>query len=99
MKPEARLSRDVRRALHMCGYSVWSTEQGIRMGRGGARTTPGIPDLIVIGKGRFAFVELKVGARRLTNAQQVFQQIARENGVECHVWRSVDDAVAWIAAR
>lgn len=98
MKPEAKLSKEVRRFLRLCGCTTYSTEQGFRPQRGGTRCSPGVPDLIVFqpSKGRMAFVELKVGYNKLNRAQAQFQRVALMSGVECHVWRSVDDAKAWL---
>ena len=45
MKPEEKLSRDVRNAIEMVGGYIFSTEQGYRRERGGTRQTRGIPDL------------------------------------------------------
>ena len=97
MKPEARLSRDVRDLLTQAGFAVWSSEQGYRKDRGGTRTSPGIPDLIVAGQGRTFMVELKAGKRpKLTVAQEVFRKAWTENGGVSLVWRSVDDAWSWL---
>ena len=100
-RPEAKLSQEVRRALSLLGCQVWSTEAP-RV-RGPSGSSPGVPDLIVFAPGlmhgsvgRFAFVELKTKTGRLSHAQQHFQSTAREHGVDCLVWRSVDDAKAWV---
>ena len=98
MKPETKLSRAVCRFLRLCNCVVYSTEQGYRPERGGTRCTPGIPDLIVFqpAKARFAFVELKTKRNKLNKAQAAFQRCAQASGVESHVWRSVEDAKAWL---
>ena len=96
MKPEARLSAEVRVALRYHGCHVYSTEAP-RV-RGPSGSTPGIPDLVVLDprRGRSCFAELKVGRRKLTQAQFDFQQRARASGLECLVWRDVSDALAWL---
>lgn len=96
---EAELSRAIVTALTALGCTVYSTEQGYRPGRGGTRTSAGIPDLIVFGPPgsyRFVFAELKVRKRKLTKHQVEFQRVARASRVACVVWRSVDDALAWL---
>lgn len=84
--------------LAFAGYACWSAEQGYRRERGGTRMDKGIPDLIIAGKGRTAFVELKVGRRSPTPHQAHFLATWRANGGEAMVWRSVADAQAWINA-
>ena len=101
MRPEAKLSQEVRRALALKGCRVWSTEAP-RV-RGPSGSSPGVPDLIVFAPGRFhgsmgrfAFAELKTPTGHLSHAQQDFQTVARTHGVDCLVWRSVDDALQWL---
>lgn len=55
MKSEAAVQREVVRYLKALGYRVW------RVGQRNARGTqdPGVSDLIVIGKGRLWFMEVK----------------------------------------
>lgn len=94
MKPEAQLSKDVQRLLKMIGCAVYSTEQGYRKDRGGTRTTPGIPDLIVLHPDAWTFAELKVGTQ-LSVAQEGFRTAALDAGVPWECWRSVEDAWEW----
>ena len=96
MKPEQKLSRDVRAGLTKLQCRVWSTEQGYRAQPGGTRCSPGIPDLIVVhpDTGRFCFVELKAGRGKLTLAQKNFAHHVGQV-VPCYVWRSLEDALEW----
>lgn len=98
VKPEALLSKDIRELLTSIGFACFSTEQGYRKDKGGTRTTPGIPDLIICGHGRTLFVELKVGKAKLTLYQVYFQSKWTEAGGTSLVWRSVDDAWNWCVA-
>ena len=97
-RPEAKLSSAVRRTLRQLGCSVYCTDFGWRPTdrKRAASFTAGIPDLIVFGPfNRFAFVELKTKRGRLQVSQKRFQDRARNAGVPCLVWRSVEDAVEW----
>ncbi len=97
MKPEARVSRNIRDLLVQVGFNVWSTEQGYRKERGGTRTSPGIPDLIAAGNNRTLFIEVKTEKGKLTPHQQLFNHEWNLHGGTCLVWRSVEDAWDWLA--
>ena len=99
--PEQQLSLDVRAALRTLGCAVYSTEQGYRRERGGTRTSPGIPDLIVFGPGGWTFAELKAANGKLSRAQQVFREECFEQRplVPWELWRSLDDALQWFEDR
>ena len=98
MKPEAIVSRDVRKFLTQIGCAVYSSEQGYRKERGGTRQTPGIPDLIVIHPDAWTFAELKAGRGRLSVAQEGFRTACVDAGVPWQLWRSVEDAWDWAVA-
>ena len=96
--PEAKLSMQCRRVLEMHGIAVYSTEtKGVR---GPSGVSPGIPDLIILDtlRRRTAFVELKVGKRKLTLHQQAFRNRVRDCPGEHHVWRNVADCLGWIGS-
>ena len=99
MKPEAKISRDIRDVLTQVGFSVWSSEQGYRKERGGTRTSPGIPDLIIAGHGRTLFVEVKVPKGKLTLRQEHFRMHWNDNGGTSLVWRSANDAFDWCVSK
>lgn len=94
-KPETELSAAICSFLRAAGYSVYSLEQGYRKEPGGTRQTPGIADLYIIGHGRYTWAELKVGKRKLTMWQQVFEKVCKDNDVRHTVWRHLNDAVEW----
>ena len=74
---ERQISREIQLFLKSIGCAVWSSEQGYRKERGGTRTSPGIPDLIVMHPDAWTFAELKAARGRLTPAQQQFRDEAR----------------------
>ena len=96
MKPEAQLSKDVRKLIGQLGGSVWSTEQGYRKERGGTRMTPGIPDLFVVFPVErvWTWAELKVG-HKLTEAQEGFRLVCAEADIPWQLWRDVRDCWDW----
>jgi|TARA_R110000824_G_scaffold19606_1_gene75564 hypothetical protein len=96
---EAQISREITKFLRdTMGLAVWSTEQGFRKERGGTRISPGVPDLIVMGKGVWAFVEVKTPKGKMRDSQLFFQKECKENGVPYLVWRDVRDAFDWLVA-
>ena len=95
MKPEARISNDIRKLLQQVGFCVWSTEQGYRKDRGGTRMSPGIPDLIIAGQGHTLFVEVKTPKGKTTLHQRIFAEEWSANGGTSLVWRSDGDAWDW----
>lgn len=86
----------MRELLRMVGWAVWSLEQGYRAERGGTRQTAGLPDIVAIGDGHVLFIELKVGRRKLSNAQKLFGAECLANGGEWVVWRDVSEAWIWL---
>ena len=84
------------RALQLHGCQVYATSAHRQRGPSGV--TPGIPDLIVF-RGRpqrFCFAEIKTPRGKPTMHQVAFMGAAHWAGVESYIWRSVDDALAWI---
>ena len=97
-RTEAQVSRDIVKFLRELGFGVWSVEQGYRKDAGGTRQTPGIPDLIVMGKGHFTFAEIKRDGGKLRPAQVVFKDECIASGVPWQLWRSTHDAMDWLIA-
>jgi hypothetical protein len=95
MKPEAMVQRDITQFLKKLGCAVYSTSQGYRKDRGGTRTSPGIPDLIVLHPDAWTFAELKVPKGRLSPAQEGFRTACLDAGAPWECWRSVDDCWEW----
>jgi len=98
MKPEARISKDIRELLTQTGFIVWNTEQGYRKERGGTRMSPGIPDLLAAGQGYTFLVEVKTPKGRLTVYQELFRQAWTAHGGISLVWRSVEDCWNWMVS-
>jgi len=96
MKPEARISKDIREVMGQAGFVSWSLEQGYRKEAGGTRQSPGVPDLIFAGHGRTLWVEVKTEKGRLTIHQKYFADRWISNGGTCLVWRSPGDAFDWL---
>ena len=106
IKGEAKVSLEIREFLKTIGCAVYSTEQGYRnpktAGRGGTRTTPGIPDLLVFGTGPelpFFFCEVKAPGGKLRDSQAAFQSEAARMGVPHLVAWDVRDVFDWLVER
>lgn len=57
----------------------------------------GVPDLIIIWKGKILFLELKFGKQgRLSVEQKIWQQRIIDAGYEYACWRTVDECRDWI---
>ena len=69
---------------------VFYTESGQRIASG---LPPGTSDLLFIGEGRAAFIEVKTPTGRVSPAQQHFIDVVRSHGVRAGVARSVNEAI------
>ena len=87
MTPETKLKNAVVKMLRkqkFAGVSLWWMKL-----HGGAMQQAGVPDLLIVFRGRPIFVELKAGKRNLTNLQALsLSEIGMAGGVTC-VARSV----------
>ena len=93
---EAQIQREIEKFLRTLGAAVYSTSQGYRKDPGGTRTSPGIPDLIVIfPHGPWTFAELKTEKGKLSAHQKTFMDTAIEAGIPWELWRDVRDAWDW----
>lgn len=58
------------------------------------RSQPGFPDLVIVGKRRILYVELKRQGKKLTPQQQSWREAvertAQRGGHEYHLWRPLD---------
>ena len=90
-QPEAEIRRDIRDNLRLLGFSVWDMEQNRP-----TRQTAGFPDLVVMGRGRILFAEIKTPKGRQNGAQKLFQAECEANGGEYVVWRTVNELVDWV---
>ncbi len=94
-RPEEEIRRDVVKALRALGFDIWDTEQGYRRD-GTTRVTKGLPDLFIAGRGATAAVEMKALKGKQTPEQIDFQESWTANGGTYFIWRSLDDALAWV---
>jgi hypothetical protein len=53
-------------------------------------------DLIAVFRGRAVFIEIKSASGRQTIEQQTFQRLVELKGAEYKLWRSADEARAWL---
>lgn len=94
--PETVIQNAIRVALSKRGIvlrlnnGVFYTESGQRIASG---LPPGTSDLLFIGEGRAAFIEVKTPNGRVTPAQQHFIDVVRSHGVRAGVARSVNEAI------
>lgn len=58
--------------------------------------TPGLSDLIVMGWGRIAFVEVKTPDGKMSKHQVAFRREVEDNGGTYMVWTSSKDAWEWL---
>lgn len=94
--PEAKLQQAIMEALAAHRCQVYSTSAPRQKGPSGV--TPGIPDLLVfrLTAPNFCFAEVKTPSGKLTAHQHAFRSTAHWAGVDCQVWRSVQDAIDWV---
>lgn len=89
-RSESEIQLGIRRALELVGYHVSDLSQDRP-----TRQTVGIPDLWVMGHGRFAWMEVKRPKGRASEHQKAWHKIARKNGAPCIIVRSEAEAIAW----
>lgn len=89
-RSEAEIQLGIRRALELVGYHVSDLSQDRP-----TRQTPGIPDLFVMGRGRWTWMEVKTPKGRPSDHQKAWHEVARRNGVPCIIVRSEAEAMAW----
>lgn len=94
---EREISREIDLFLKSIGCAVWSTEQGYRHERGGTRTSPGIPDKIVMHPDAWTFAEIKRPKGKLSDAQRFFRDEAKAANVPWELWTDATDAFDWAA--
>lgn len=88
---EKQIQQGVKDTLKRFGFRVWDTSQPFR-----AAITPGLSDLIAMGRGVVVFIECKSEMGRLTRAQRMFRDAVRENGGQYLEARSSADVVRWV---
>ena len=95
MSPEATLKTEVRALLKALGFWVLNNEQG-RRGRFVFGLGIGSPDLVVVVRGKFCGLELKVGKNKPTAEQLAWGAELVANGGEYHIVRSRADVMALV---
>lgn len=54
-------------------------------------SSPGFPDLVLVGHGRTIFAELKTARGKISPQQKIWlEQLGQCSGVESYVWRPAD---------
>lgn len=103
MRPETRLQRDVRQYLSAKGYRTVAVPNGATL-RGDPKEraiqmanlkrdglTPGFPDLIVFGRERIGFLEIKLEGEKLRDTQIEVRDWLTSLGQRVAVCRSLAD--------
>lgn len=103
MRPETRLQRDLRTYLGALGYRTVAVPNGATL-RGDSRERAiqmanlkrdglcvGFPDLIVFGRGRIGFIEVKCEGQKLRDTQVEVRNWLNELGQQVATCRSVAD--------
>ncbi len=88
---EREIQQGVKNVLRDLGFWFVDTSQPFK-----AAITPGLADLIVMGRGVIAFVECKTRTGRLSSAQMSFKAHVENNGGLYIVVKSSADIAAWV---
>lgn len=80
---EKMLLAQIRELCSILGYRTYHTYNSMR-------SEPGFPDLVILGRGRLLFAELKSERGRLSSDQSVWLSELSASGCECYVWRPSD---------
>jgi Holliday junction resolvase len=81
---ESEITRGIRQYLKLKGIFHWKVWQGLG-------STPGVPDIVGICRGRFVGIEVKTAKGKLSEHQEQFRDaIVREGGLYI-LARSTDD--------
>ncbi len=93
-RSEAKIQAAIVKALSRLGFLVIHVPNQATRGRQRySGLLPGAPDLIVIGKGRVWFMEVKRPGGKQSPSQAMVQRLIEERGFAYHVVRSVEDAL------
>lgn len=90
MQNQIRVALSRRGIVLRLNNGVFYTAAGTRVASG---LPPGTSDLLFIGDGKAAFIEVKTASGRLSPAQDHFISVIRAHGVRAGVARSVEDAI------
>ena len=86
--PEGRLQKAIIELAEHMQYRVYHVTRVD--GKLRSRTSVGFPDLVLVGRGRVLYRELKVGSNRPTEAQEAWLAALSEAGQDAKVWRERD---------
>jgi hypothetical protein len=93
-RSESQIQAAIVRALSQLGFLVIHVPNQATRGRQRySGLMPGAPDLIVIGKGRVWFLEVKKPGGKQSQAQIIVQRLIEERGFRYYVVHSVDEAL------
>lgn len=93
-RPESKIRLAIRRVLDVRGWTVIDFEQGYRRD-GSTRVMKGLPDLLIMGRGVFEWVEVKSAGGIQRPEQVEFELICQECGIPYRIWHHESEAVAW----
>jgi hypothetical protein len=92
---ESEIQAAIVKALSQLGFLVIHVPNQATRGRFRySGLLPGAPDLIVIGRNRIYFMEVKKHNGKQSPSQIFVQRMIEERGFEYHVVRSLDDALS-----
>ena len=86
MQTEAEITKAIRHILKTCGIWHWKVHQSLG-------STPGIPDIVGIYRGKFIAIEVKAAKGKVSDNQ--VRKISEINAAGGHAFvaRSVDDVI------
>ena len=94
-RSESQVQVAIVRALSQLGFLVIHVPNQATRGRQRySGLLPGAPDLIVIGKGRIWFLEVKKPGGKQSQAQIIVQRLIEERGFGYYVVHSVEEALS-----
>jgi len=93
-RSEAQIQAAIVKALSQLGFLVIHVPNQATRGRQRySGLLPGAPDLVVIGRGRVWFMEVKRPGGKQSLSQSIVQRLIEERGFAYHVVHSVDEAL------
>lgn len=81
--PEKALQEAVLGLADLLGYAAYHTFDS-------RRSSPGFPDVVLAGRDRIIFAELKSHTGRITKAQERWLRLLADSGGEVYLWRPRD---------
>ncbi len=90
-QPEAEIRQGIKKFLKQLGFACYDMEQNRP-----TRQTPGVSDLIIFGRGRTVFAEIKTAKGKQTAHQKTFEEHVGEGQGTYVVWRSTTEVMDWL---